>query len=75
LLGYFVSTVGLDEEIVKAYIRNQENNDENLEQLKFGQQFPQTRFRLAHFQLIKNDFIVDEQSQTAAISAVGFNGW
>ncbi|WP_263322363.1 EutP/PduV family microcompartment system protein [Endozoicomonas sp. Mp262] len=37
------------------------------------QQFPQTRFRLAHFQLIKNDFIADEQSQTAAISAVGFN--
>ncbi len=25
-----------------------------------GQQFPQTRFRLAHFQLIKNDFIEDE---------------
>ncbi|WP_263082166.1 hypothetical protein [Endozoicomonas sp. Mp262] len=39
----------------------------------FDQQFPQTRFRLAHFQLIKNDFIADEQSQTAAISAVGFN--
>ncbi len=38
-----------------------------------AQQFPQTRFRLAHFQLIKNDFIADEQSQTAAISAVGFN--
>ncbi len=25
-----------------------------------SQQFPQTRFRLAHFQLIKNDFIEDE---------------
>ena len=39
------------------------------------QQFPQTSFRLAHFQLIKNDFIADEQGQTAAISAVGLNGW
>ncbi len=27
---------------------------------KKRQQFPQTRFRLAHFQLIKNDFIEDE---------------
>ncbi len=27
---------------------------------EFLQQFPQTRFRLAHFQLIKNDFIEDE---------------
>ncbi len=34
--GYFVSTVGLDEAFVKAYIRNQEKNDENLDQLKFG---------------------------------------
>ena len=43
--------------------------------LIFPQQFPQTRFQLAHFQLIKNDYIVDEQDQTAAISAIGFNGW
>jgi len=26
--GYFVSTVGLDEEVVRAYIRNQEKEDE-----------------------------------------------
>jgi len=26
--GYFVSTVGLDEEMVRAYIRNQEKEDE-----------------------------------------------
>lgn len=34
--GYFVSTVGLDEEMVRAYIRNQEKVDENYDQLKFG---------------------------------------
>ena len=28
--GYFVSTVGLDEEMVKAYIRNQEAEDERI---------------------------------------------
>ena len=32
--GYFVSTVGLDEEVVKNYIRNQEKEDERLDQLK-----------------------------------------
>jgi len=31
--GYFVSTVGLDEDIVKEYIRKQEEEDERLEQL------------------------------------------
>lgn len=34
--GYFVSTVGLDEEMVRAYIRNQESEDERYDQLKFG---------------------------------------
>ena len=34
--GYFVSTVGLDEEMVREYIRNQEKEDECLEQLKLG---------------------------------------
>jgi len=34
--GYFVSTVGLDEEVVRAYIRNQEKEDEQYDQLKFG---------------------------------------
>ena len=34
--GYFVSTVGLDEEIVREYIRNQEKQDEHRDQLKFG---------------------------------------
>jgi len=29
--GYFVSTVGLDEEIVKAYIREQEKEEERYE--------------------------------------------
>ncbi len=34
--GYFVSTVGLDEEMVREYIRNQEKNDVERDQLKFG---------------------------------------
>ncbi len=34
--GYFVSTVGLDEEMVRAYIRNQEEQDCHRDQLKFG---------------------------------------
>ena len=34
--GYFVSTVGLDEEMVRAYIKHQEDEDERYEQLKLG---------------------------------------
>lgn len=34
--GYFVSTVGLDEAMVRAYIRNQEAEDERYEQMKLG---------------------------------------
>ena len=34
--GYFVSTVGLDEEMVREYIRNQEKQDEHRDQLTFG---------------------------------------
>lgn len=33
--GYFVSTVGLDEQMVIEYIRNQEKDDDHREQLKF----------------------------------------
>jgi putative transposase len=33
--GYFVSTVGLDENLVRAYIRNQEEEDERYDQLRF----------------------------------------
>lgn len=32
--GFFVSTVGLNEEDVRAYIRNQEDEDHRLEQLR-----------------------------------------
>lgn len=32
--GYFVSTVGLDEAMVRAYIRNQEVEDERYDQMK-----------------------------------------
>ncbi|MCL2309336.1 MAG: transposase, partial [Proteobacteria bacterium] len=32
--GYFVSTVGLDEDIVRAYICNQEEEDARYEQMK-----------------------------------------
>ncbi|MBY5817341.1 hypothetical protein HFN60_17085 [Rhizobium leguminosarum] len=31
--GYFVSTVGRDEETIREYIRNQEKEDHRLEQL------------------------------------------
>jgi putative transposase len=34
--GYFVSTVGLDEAMVRAYIRNQEDEDERYDQMKLG---------------------------------------
>ncbi|MBV1879966.1 MAG: IS200/IS605 family transposase [Pseudomonadales bacterium] len=34
--GYYVSTVGLDEEMVRAYIRNQEREDEHRDQLRLG---------------------------------------
>jgi putative transposase len=34
--GFFVSTVGLDEAMVRAYIREQEKEDERYEQLKLG---------------------------------------
>ena len=34
--GYFVSTVGLDEEMVRAYIRNQELEDERYDPMKLG---------------------------------------
>jgi putative transposase len=32
--GYYVSTVGKDEEVIKAYIRNQEAEDQKLDQRK-----------------------------------------
>ena len=32
--GYFVSTVGRDEEVVRRYIRRQEQEDQQLDQLK-----------------------------------------
>lgn len=34
--GYFVSTVGLDEATVRAYIRNQEEDDAKYDQMKLG---------------------------------------
>ena len=34
--GYFVSTVGLDEEMVREYIRHKEKEDEHFDQLKLG---------------------------------------
>jgi putative transposase len=33
---YYVSTVGLDEAMVRAYIRNQEQEDERCNQMKLG---------------------------------------
>ena len=33
--GYFVSTVGRDEKVIREYIRKQEQEDKRIEQLKF----------------------------------------
>jgi len=41
--GYFVSTVGLDEEVVREYIRNQEKEEERLEQLELAYSEEQKR--------------------------------
>ena len=35
--GYFVSTVGLDEDMVRAYIRHQDNEDARYDQMKLGE--------------------------------------
>ena len=35
--GYFVSSVGCDEAVIRAYIRDQEKEDQRLEQLKLGE--------------------------------------
>ena len=34
--GYFVSTVGLDEDLVRDSVRNQKKNDAHRDQLKLG---------------------------------------
>ena len=34
--GFFVSTVGRDEGVIRAYIRNQEQEDQRLDQLRLG---------------------------------------
>jgi putative transposase len=34
--AYFVSTVGLDEQMVRAYIRSQEEDDERYDQMKLA---------------------------------------
>jgi len=34
--GYFVSTVGRDEAVIRAYIRSQEQEDQRLDQMKLG---------------------------------------
>ena len=41
--GYCVSTVGLDEETVRAYIRNQEDEEKRQETLPFGGLEPPSR--------------------------------
>lgn len=38
--GYFVSTVGLDEKLVRAYIREQEKEDERYDHLKLDIDMP-----------------------------------
>ena len=34
--GYFVSTVGRDEAVIRSYIRSQEQEDRRLDQMKLG---------------------------------------
>jgi len=34
--GYFVSSVGLDEDMVRVYIRNQQEEDERYDQMKLA---------------------------------------
>jgi putative transposase len=34
--GYFVTTIGLDEGMVRAYVRNQDTEDAHYDQLKLG---------------------------------------
>lgn len=34
--GYFVTTIGLDEEMVRAYVRDQDKEDAHYDQLKLG---------------------------------------
>ena len=34
--GYFVSTVGRDEDVIRRYIQNQDDEDRKQDQLKFG---------------------------------------
>ena len=34
--GYFVSTAGRDETVIRAYIRSQEEEDHRLDQMKLG---------------------------------------
>ncbi|MDC8445743.1 MAG: IS200/IS605 family transposase [Nitrosomonas sp.] len=38
--GYFVSTVGLDEKLIRAYIREQEKEDERSDHLKLDMDMP-----------------------------------
>ena len=48
--GYFVSTVELDEEMVRGYIRDQEKEDERYDQLKLGIEVPLQRLTDSHFE-------------------------
>ena len=36
--GYFVSTVGMDEKLVREYIKNQEKEDRRLDQYKLAEE-------------------------------------
>jgi len=38
--GYYVSTVGIDEVVIREYIREQEEKDRCVDQLSLGQQLP-----------------------------------
>jgi REP element-mobilizing transposase RayT len=43
--GYFVSTIGRDEEVIRRYIRDQEQEDKRLDQLSLWRSFATFRWR------------------------------
>ena len=57
--GYFVSTVGIDEEIIRKYIREQEKNDKKLDQKKLFyhcKQPTQLNYRFERFTMEASGF-------------------
>ena len=57
--GHFVSTVGIDERVIREYIRSQEQNDQNYDQgrlFKQHQQLDQLNYRFERFTMEASGF-------------------